>query len=634
MTKKHILLTCCTLFIGICVNAQSIKEQLRQKQQKQRYEREQRESEIQEQARIKKAQLSLNDLLQLLQSKDLDYVDKFLTNKGWKLYSTNINEKKEYNDKTSTDYEEVTWTFDKNPDDDLAKGWFNFYRYPTSDNAVAYAIADDIQFERLKLELINNDYKRIYPTDAIERGLESVYRNNLYEVNFIKRVKKKYEGGADISYTFYIYNYKQVEERRAEAERIAREAAELEEKYKNAIKQAERSYRLKLYSFAKQEYEEALTFKPENREKFLDILADIDINILCEDAERLFKSSQYEEAKIKYAEALTIKPNMKISYINEKINAITDFQQFLEERVYKQYDYKNLEPADYNIKDNYIEGELKRSLLANAENLPRTSIYIVCEIDTFGNVVSNYTVSIQNKNLNALLDIIIRNIMLKPCYLNGYTAMAKAEFTYTLLHNHSVISVNNRPQGLTSKHKDFDNYRPRIRAELGSNAPYGKYTFDVNKTIINGQVFYNNRLLKMRSSGGASNALLSLFVPGLGDHRVSYGKKKGVGVALSTYALIGTGIGLKFYSISEYKKYNNAADQSTMGDHYIRAYYSDKVSYYCIISGSIIWISDIIWVASTGAKNNRVAKAYRKSYLSMYYDPYSKATGLSYTISF
>lgn len=376
MTKKHILLTCCTLFIGICVNAQSIKEQLRQKQQKQRYEREQRESEIQEQARIKKAQLSLNDLLQLLQSKDLDYVDKFLTNKGWKLYSTNINEKKEYNDKTSTDYEEVTWTFDKNPDDDLAKGWFNFYRYPTSDNAVAYAIADDIQFERLKLELINNDYKRIYPTDAIERGLESVYRNNLYEVNFIKRVKKKYEGGADISYTFYIYNYKQVEERRAEAERIAREAAELEEKYKNAIKQAERSYRLKLYSFAKQEYEEALTFKPENREKFLDILADIDINILCEDAERLFKSSQYEEAKIKYAEALTIKPNMKISYINEKINAITDFQQFLEERVYKQYDYKNLEPADYNIKDNYIEGELKRSLLANAENLPRTSIYI------------------------------------------------------------------------------------------------------------------------------------------------------------------------------------------------------------------------------------------------------------------
>ncbi|MGC3977387.1 MAG: hypothetical protein QM751_03650 [Paludibacteraceae bacterium] len=323
-----------------------------------------------------------------------------------------------------------------------------------------------------------------------------------------------------------------------------------------------------------------------------------------------------------------------MDYINLKIREITDFQVFLSERTYKQYDYKTLETGDYEAKDDYIENELKKTLLAKGETLPRTTVSIICEVDTFGVSTSKFTTSVQNKNLNAVLDKICKNLKIKQVFWSGYKVLSKAEFTYTIDYNHTVITAKKNPDGISSGNKDFNIYRSAINSELGYNAPYGKYTFDMNKTTINGQVFDNNKLVKMSGSGGPSNAFLSLLVPGLGDHRVSYGKKNGVGVALSTYALIGGGIGLKLYSNSEYKKYHAATEQTAMDKHYETANISNQAFYGCVIAGGIVWISDIIWVWSIGAKNAKAAKAYKNSHLGAFYQPDLNATGLSYTITF
>jgi predicted Holliday junction resolvase-like endonuclease len=90
--EKYIILLCCFVLAASYINAQSIKEQIEQQKQQEQYEREQRETQLKEEARIKKAQLNLNDLLQLLQSKDADYVDNYLKERGWKLHSTNVKE--------------------------------------------------------------------------------------------------------------------------------------------------------------------------------------------------------------------------------------------------------------------------------------------------------------------------------------------------------------------------------------------------------------------------------------------------------------------------------------------------------------------------------------------------------------
>jgi hypothetical protein len=134
-------------FVSCCIsiNAQNIKQQIQQQQQqqqKQREEREQREKELKEQLRIKKARLNLSDLLQLLQSKDLGYVDEYLNKRGWLLHSTNIKEKPDNNsynndgEGIAPDHKIVTWSFDRNTSTDLAKGWFYFHLYPTYDNVL------------------------------------------------------------------------------------------------------------------------------------------------------------------------------------------------------------------------------------------------------------------------------------------------------------------------------------------------------------------------------------------------------------------------------------------------------------------------------------------------------------------
>ena len=636
VNKKHIvLLALLALSTTIASNAQSIKAASEQQKRQQQYERELRDNEIKEAARVQRAQLNLNDLLQLLQSKDLDFVDRYLSAKGWKLTSTNVNETNDDNNDNEdlSDHKVVSWAFDKNSYNNLAKGWFSFHIYPTYDNAISYSIANETLLDKLKTELINNGYKRIYPTDAIERGLESVYRNSLYEVNFKKLIKKQYEDGADISYNFFIYNYKQIEERKAEAERIARETAEKEEKYQNTVQQAEAAYYQKQYSVAKKLYNQALSIKPENEEMLSDIIADINVNILCEEAEQLFSAKQYDKAKEKYANALTIKPNNKTDFINKKIKEIINFQQFLKERKFTIYDYKMLEEGDYNAKDNYIEDELKKYLLTNATTLPKITISLVYNIDTLGVVNSNFTSSIQNKNLNILLDKFKKNIKLKPCFLNGYSANAKAEFYYTIEYNHAIVTVNKNVENLSSSNKDFKSYRSIITNELNS-APYGKYAFDMNKTIINGQQYDNNKLIKIKDTGGPSNALLSLIVPGLGDHNVTYGKTSGLSTALWTYSIIGAGVGFKFYSNSEYAKYHSATEQTAIDDHYQKANYSNQAFYGCMITGGLIWIYDVLWVWNKGAENSKKIKAYKQSHIGLYYEPNLNATGLSYVINF
>ena len=126
----------CLLLTSINVQSQSLKNQLRQQQQQQQYERELQENELKEQARIKKALLHLNDLVKLLQSKDLDYVDKYLSDKGWKFNNTYMDI---LNKGESLAIKRVEWCFDKDLfDNNLASGWFSLYIYPTYDNAISY----------------------------------------------------------------------------------------------------------------------------------------------------------------------------------------------------------------------------------------------------------------------------------------------------------------------------------------------------------------------------------------------------------------------------------------------------------------------------------------------------------------
>ncbi|WP_047451635.1 hypothetical protein [Alistipes sp. ZOR0009] len=629
--NKSILLAL-LVSINFYCNAQSIKAAAEQQKRKQQYKKELRDNEIRQAVHRQKAQLNLNNLLQLLQCKDLDYVDRFLSEKGWKLHSTNINETNDSDEEVSKDYKTVTWALDKDDYSGLAKGWFYFYLYSTYDNAITYAIADEIQLNKLKSELTSNGYRKIQATDAVSRGLESIYRNNLYEVNFKKELKESSESGADIHYSFYIYNYKQVEERKVEAELIAREAEEKEKKYQNAIQRAESAYYQKQYSIAKQAYNEAITIKPENEEILSSKIAEVDISIFYQNANDFFKSKQFQKAKEEYGKALLINQNTKIDEIKCKIKEIDDFLVFLKERTYRKYNYQDIERANYAIYNQRIVDELKMFLL-NEQNIPKSDVTIICEIDTLGVNTTRFVSSSQDVNLIKKLDELSKNLKLNPVSINGYSANAKAEFIYGIEANHATITVKKRLDIISSTNRDFKLYSLNINKEL-SKAPIGNYTFNLNKAIVNSQEYNNNQLVKVNGKGGPSNALLSVLVPGLGVRNVTGGAKSGLSRTLWTYGLIGAGIGCKLFSNKEYNAYHSATTQTEMDNHYNLANGFNNAFYTCISAGLVIWIYDIVWVANKGAANKKAQKAWKRNHLGVYYNQEMNASGLSYTINF
>jgi len=221
----------------------------------------------------------------------------------------------------------------------------------------------------------------------------------------------------------------------------------------------------------------------------------------------------------------------------------------------------------------------------------------------------------------------INDIALSQATLNGWNVMAKANYSYTFSAETSIDAYKKNVKGTSP-------YNSTVNSMINYGDPYGKYIIQLQKIQINNKTFTDNKVLKYKETGGAGNVFLSILMPGLGDHKVTYGKKTGVGITLSTYALIGGGIVLKFYSINEYKKYHTATEQASMDFHYRRANYANQAFYTCVIAGGTIWLCDIIWVLSKGAKNQNEHKAFRQSHFGLHYNPDVNATGLTYTLNF
>lgn len=535
--------------------------------------------------------LKLDELL-LFQKKSLGYIEDYLTRKGWELHRTSIDNFDYFGD-LYANYSAITWSYNKNKWNDKAEAWFYLYQYDNLDNAITYQMGKE-RFAQLKTELQNSSAFKLLKTEAVDEGLETRYKGNNLEI-ILKQYHQSSYSDVAVHYLITIFNYKEIEKQVKSAQerrqreyeeqlRIEREKQMREEQYQNFIQQAENFERLKNYSQAKLAYQNALTVKPEEKS------------------------------------------------IQKKVAEIDKILQFLNERKNKMYDYKEHFRSDYESINNKIVSGIK-TILFNEKNLNPAKITITASIDTIGITTTDFVATVSDTRLKEQLQQISDNIKLKQPTMNGYTVFSKAIFEYTISADEAIIKVSKNANGFDSDAPKFNAYRSEISNALNS-APMGKFTFQFNKATINGKDFVEDNLLKYNGIGGPSNAFLSVLVPGLGDHRVSYGKRKGIGVAVSTYGLIGAGVGLKLYSNSEYKKYHAATEQSAMDKHYQSANYSNQAFYACIGAGAIIWISDIIWVWSKGAQNKKAQKLYEKSQLGFYYEPNFNATGLSYSINF
>jgi hypothetical protein len=102
-----------------------------------------------------------------------------------------------------------------------------------------------------------------------------------------------------------------------------------------------------------------------------------------------------------------------------------------------------------------------------------------------------------------------------------------------------------------------------------------------------------------------------MLMPGTGSLKVSYGKK-GWGRLTCFLLSSGLAIGSKVYSDKQYKSYLGATSQTDIEKYYNNANISHKIALISAGVSASIYLYDLIWVLSKGAKNMKDSKPLRK----------------------
>jgi hypothetical protein len=107
---------------------------------------------------------------------------------------------------------------------------------------------------------------------------------------------------------------------------------------------------------------------------------------------------------------------------------------------------------------------------------------------------------------------------------------------------------------------------------------------------------------------GASNAFLSVFIPGLGGYFVDKHKGRAVLTTISTIGLMGYGISQKIQADKYYNDYKNSTLPLEMDGLYSKANDYNHKYYTTTRIAAGIWALDIIWVTFKGLHNRKEAK--------------------------
>ena len=463
----------------------------------------------------------------------------------------------------------------------------DLYIYQYSQNGKNIIIKNDLNARE---EIITKDGHGVI--QRYKHYEDYYYYENYYDVNKnlsrqteyrFSNGEKYYTHGSKFEYEYHFYLGEEEKKKYAE-----------EKKYNEYINCYNVAYEKNDLAVAKQALENALSLnivKPETQSKLSELINNIDqeikIDSLVSRGDVLFLQNKFDQARECYTIALTIEPNKQITNIRQKIAETDTMLHFCEERLIKWYDYRNINPISYDSISNSIINKLKTYMFSQKKKLSQTKIEFNFMIDTLEKVSYVVEPDVKDK-VSTVLKTIAKEEQnyFYPCEMKGFLVNTYANFSFDIMYNKKTLAINK------------EDYRKKD--------------------------YIRNRFIK---NDGAGNVLLSILIPGLGDHRVSHGKRKGIGITLSTCGLIGAGVGLKLFSNNEYKKYLAVTTQNEMDKYYKTANVTNKLFYGSVIVAGCIWLSDIIWVACKG-KQNKKQKLNGSFALNMDYQPNFKIIGL------
>lgn len=160
--------------------------------------------------------------LGILQSHKLEYVDDFLSRKGW-AYNSSVVE----TDTSGNSFKLASWSLNKNDYNEKAEGWLYLHMYQGYENMLVYQTYKE-NFERLKDEIRKTSFKHS-KSDVLTNSFYTVYENGPYKVIFEtqKKDEEEYSYGSDkLYYKVTIINYVEFNRRELLAEQLRFRLAE------------------------------------------------------------------------------------------------------------------------------------------------------------------------------------------------------------------------------------------------------------------------------------------------------------------------------------------------------------------------------------------------------------------------
>jgi len=325
------------------------------------------------------------------------------------------------------------------------------------------------------------------------------------------------------------------------------------------------------------------------------------------------------------------------------------------------FDYKSLNVADYNKLQPKLMEVLQTALL-RMRNVPNDTLIVEFMIYPDGLMKTE----VSQKGAEDLLmqntvksEIEKSSLRLPVPKYYGKTVTAKATYHFVVEVQSEIVKISRRsirrvikvdPLILSvNQVADFlQKTEDTVRAELlpPGCRPFLYGNFFMNNTVVtvDNKTRSGFDLVKYRGKGGPANALLSMVVPGLGRHRVTYGKKLGIGTTLCFFGSLGASIGLRYWSLQnnpnntnnnmDWKSFFNVGkydfqsfENINQGKAKMACYYG---SYALAGIAAVIYVSDVVYTLVRGSVNVSRQRKYKKWSIGVFYEPATKTPILQY----
>ena len=393
-----------------------------------------------------------------------------------------------------------------------------------------------------------------------------------------------------------------------------------EEQFGTLIKEARERQQKEDYTLALSKYDEALKLYPDRDKKYKSEIDECRSGFNYKQGEHFLSLYQYSMAREYYKNALQLTTTNKQAII-ARISYVDEVERFDMERKDSVYNYMTLDEKSYAQAIRKIEELILE--YAKKNDLKPCTVTVSYSHSISGYETKEVNVSPENYSLKSHLSTNAPSLPVCEKYGLKLATTATIQIPVESVEM-KTFTAKRKYNGI----KTDESLRTETSSQMTNP---GRYNVGVTTTCINGKYNSFQRLLSYKNTGGPSNALWSVLVPGLGQHKVTYGENSGVWTTVGVYGLIAGGIGFYLYSNSEYDKYHQATTQADMDKHFENAQGLRGFAYATLAGAAAWWIYDIVDVYLQGKKNN---DKYGNGRAYVSYLPQNNALGIGYTLNF